>query len=186
MNKRILLITIVSLVAVLSVLAQEQSPVPPPSQSSPAVDLQGVRNYLLGPGDVLDVRVFSNPDLNTMAEIDGDGNISSLPFLEKPIRAQCLTEREVQKSIATAYATYIRNPQVSVRIAQRNSRPPATIYGAVHSPSVVPMMHIILPGHIDPFHPCSLVNIVGQVGNVGKMPFLVQGERGINGSFYIG
>ena len=140
MNKRILLITIVSLVAVLSVLAQEQSPVPPPSQSSPAVDLQGVRNYLLGPGDVLDVRVFSNPDLNTMAEIDGDGNISSLPFLEKPIRAQCLTEREVQKSIATAYATYIRNPQVSVRIAQRNSRPPATIYGAVHSPSVVPMM----------------------------------------------
>ncbi len=141
MNKtRILLITIVSLVAVLSVLAQEQSPVPPPSQSSPAIDLQGVRNYLLGPGDVLDVRVFSNPDLNTMAEIDGDGNISSLPFLEKPIRAMCFTEKEVQKSIATAYATYIRNPQVSVRIAQRNSRPPATLYGAVRNPMLVTMM----------------------------------------------
>src|SRR5438067_3899944 len=102
MNKtRILLITVVGLVAVLSVLAQEQSP--PPSQS-PAIDGQGVRNYLLGPGDVLDVRVFGQPDLSSTAEIDGDGNISSLPFLEKPIRAQCLTEREVQKSIATAYA----------------------------------------------------------------------------------
>ncbi len=87
MNKtRILLITIVSLVAVLSVLAQEQSQVPTPSQS-PAIDLQGVRNYLLGPGDVLDVRVFGQSDLNTLAEIDGDGNISSLPFLEKPIRS---------------------------------------------------------------------------------------------------
>jgi polysaccharide biosynthesis/export protein len=140
MNKtRILLITIVGLVAVLSVLAQEQSQAPTPSQS-PMIDLQGVRNYLLGPGDVLDIRVFSQSDLNTLAEIDGDGNITSLPFLEKPIRAQCLTEKEVQKAIATAYAAYIRNPQVSVRISQRNSRPPATLYGAVRNPMLVTMM----------------------------------------------
>jgi len=140
MNKtRILLITIVSLVAVLSALAQEQSQVPTPSQS-PAIDLQGVRNYLLGPGDVLDVRVFGQSDLNTLVEIDGDGNISSLPFLEKPIRAQCLTEKQVQKAIATAYAAYIRNPQVSVRISQRNSRQPATLYGAVRNPMLVTMM----------------------------------------------
>src|SRR5712691_13061922 len=133
MNKaRILLITMVGLAAVLSVLAQEQSQTP-----SSAIDLQGVRNYLLGPGDVLDVRVFGQSDLNTQAEIDGDGNITSLPFLEKPIRAQCLTEREVQKLIATAYATYIRNPQVSVRIAQRKRRPPATLYGAVRNTMMV-------------------------------------------------
>jgi polysaccharide export outer membrane protein len=136
MNKtRILLIAIVTLFAVLSVLAQEQSQV----QTS-ATDFQGVRNYLLGPGDVLDVRVFGQSDLNTTAEVDGDGNITSLPFLEKPIRAQCLTEKDVQKEIATAYATYIKNPQVSVRIAQRNSRPPATLYGAVRNPMLVTMM----------------------------------------------
>src|SRR6266851_5398747 len=140
MNKtRILLTMIVGLVAVLSVLAQEQSQATPPIQM-PAIDMQGVRNYLLGPGDVLDVRVFGQSDLNTLAEIDGDGNINSLPFLEKPIRAQCLTEKEVQKAIATAYAAYIKNPQVSVRIAQRNSRPPATLYGAVRNPMLVTMM----------------------------------------------
>lgn len=140
MNKtRILLITIVGLVAVLSVLAQEQSQATPPSQS-PAIDLQGVRNYLLGPGDVLDVRVFGQPDLNTMAEVDSDGNIVSLPFLETPIRAMCLTEKQVQKSIATAYAAYIKKPQVSVRISQRNSRPPATMYGAVRNPMLITMM----------------------------------------------
>jgi polysaccharide export outer membrane protein len=136
MNKaRIFLITIVGLIAVLSVLAQEQAQVP-----TSASDFQGVRNYLLGPGDVLDVRVFGQSDLNTLAEIDSEGNITSLPFLEKPIRAQCLTEKDVQKLIATAYATYIRNPQVSVRIKERNSRPPATLYGAVRNPMLVTMM----------------------------------------------
>src|SRR5216684_539881 len=138
-KKRVLLIAVVGLFAVLSVLAQEQSQSPGQS-SSPAIDMQGVRNYLLGPGDVLDVRVFGQADLNTQAEIDGDGNISSLPFLEKPIRAMCLTEKELHKSIPTAYATYIRNPQVSVRISQRNSRPPATLYGAVRNPMLVVMM----------------------------------------------
>ncbi|HEV7395487.1 MAG TPA: polysaccharide biosynthesis/export family protein, partial [Pyrinomonadaceae bacterium] len=60
--------------------------------SSPSVDSQGVKNYLLGPGDVIDVRVFGQPDLNAVAEVDSDGNISSLPFLEAPIPAKCRTE----------------------------------------------------------------------------------------------
>ncbi|HVS20737.1 MAG TPA: polysaccharide biosynthesis/export family protein [Pyrinomonadaceae bacterium] len=121
-------------------MAQEQSPGPVAGQTSSSIDTQGVRNYLLGPGDILDVRVFGQPDLNALVEIDGDGNISSLPFLETPIRAQCRTEKEVQKAIATAYSTYLKSPQVSVRIAERKSRQPATIYGAVRNPMQVTMM----------------------------------------------
>lgn len=109
-------------------------------QSVPSVDSQGVRNYLLGPGDVLDVRVFGQGDLNSMAEVDADGNISSLPFLENPIPAQCRTEKEVQRDIIKAYSKYIRNPQVSVRIAERKSRPPATLSGAVKTPMQVTML----------------------------------------------
>jgi len=118
----------------LSVLAQDQSPAP-----VAAVDSQGVRGYLLGPGDVLDVRVFGQPDLSSVVEIDDQGQISSLPFLETPIPAQCRTEKEVQRDISAAYAKYIRNPQVSVRIAERKSRPPATISGAVRNPMQVTM-----------------------------------------------
>ena len=51
-----------------------------------SVDNQGIRNYLLGPEDLIDVRVFGQPDLNAIAEVDSEGNISSLPFLETPIR----------------------------------------------------------------------------------------------------
>ncbi|HLE62381.1 MAG TPA: polysaccharide biosynthesis/export family protein, partial [Pyrinomonadaceae bacterium] len=104
-----------------------------------SVDTQGMRNYLLGPGDVVDVRVFGQPDLNATAEVDSDGNISSLPFLETPIAAKCRTEKQVQKDIATAYGKYIKSPQVSVRITERKSRQPATIFGAVRQPTRVQM-----------------------------------------------
>jgi polysaccharide export outer membrane protein len=125
------------LVLMVSVHAQDQ--VPSPTQSSSSVDNQGIRNYLLGPGDILDVRIFGQPDLNSTAEIDSDGNISSLPFLETPIPAKCRTEKEVQRDIAAAYGKYLKKPQVSVRIAQRNSRQPATVFGAVRQPTRIQM-----------------------------------------------
>jgi polysaccharide export outer membrane protein len=122
---------------VVSVQAQDQAP--PSTQASSSVDNQGIRNYLLGPGDILDVRIFGQPDLNSTAEIDSDGNISSLPFLENPIPAKCRTEKEVQKDIAAAYGKYLKKPQISVRITQRNSRQPATVFGAVRQPTRIQM-----------------------------------------------
>jgi protein involved in polysaccharide export with SLBB domain len=74
-----------------------------------------------------------------MVEIDSDGNVSSLPFLEAPIPAKCRTEKALQKDIAEAYGKYIKNPQVSVRISERKSRQPATVFGAVRQPTRVLM-----------------------------------------------
>ena len=117
---------------------QQQTSAPPASQSS-NLDIQGIKNYLLGPGDVVDVRVFGQPELSSTAQVDGDGNLSALPFLETPIRAKCRTDKEVQKDIQLAYAKFINNPQVSVRIAERLSRQPATVFGAVRQASRVEM-----------------------------------------------
>jgi polysaccharide export outer membrane protein len=118
---------------------QQQSSAPSVSGSS-ALDIQGSKAYLLGPGDVLDIRVFGQPELSTSnAQIDSDGNLSSLPFLETPIPAKCRTDKQVQKDIAAAYAKFINNPQVSVRIAERNSRQPATVFGAVRQSARIEM-----------------------------------------------
>ncbi len=134
---------LLSLAVSALVQAQEQPSAPsasgPVFSQSPSVDNQGIRNYLLGPGDVIDVRVFGQPDLSAMVEIDSDGNVSSLPFLEAPIPAKCRTEKALQKDIALAYARYIKNPQVSVRISERKSRQPATVFGAVRQPTRVLM-----------------------------------------------
>jgi len=118
--------------------AQQQGSFPAPSQA-PSLDTQGIRNYLLGPGDVLDIRVFGQPDLNSTAQIDSDGNLSSLPFLDTPIPAKCRTERQVQSDITAAYSKFLNKPQVSVRISERNSRQPATVFGAVRQPTRVQM-----------------------------------------------
>lgn len=143
MKFKVLPVLLVVTCLVSFTLAQE--PAPPPqnptsSGQSTSVDTQGIKNYLLGPGDVIDVRVFGQGDLNTTAEVDSDGNISSLPFLDTPIRAKCRTEKEVQKDIAAAYAKYLKGPQVSVRITERKSRQPATVFGAVRQPTRIQMM----------------------------------------------
>jgi polysaccharide biosynthesis/export protein len=125
-----------------SVYAQESQPQQtsaPPASQSPGLDIQGIKTYLLGPGDVVDVRVFGQPELSSTAQVDGDGNLSALPFLETPIRAKCRTDKDVQKDIQLAYAKFINNPQVSVRISERNSRQPATVFGAVRQATRVEM-----------------------------------------------
>lgn len=122
-----------------AVNAQEQQPSAPPAPEAPGIDIQGLKKYLLGPGDVIDVRVFGQPELSSTVQVDSDGNLSSLPFLDTPVKAKCRSEKEVQKDIATAYAKFVNNPQVSVRITERNSRQPATVFGAVRQPSRVEM-----------------------------------------------
>ena len=136
MSKRFLIIlaTVFGLGAVFSVLALAQSQQPvPPDLATNSIDNQGVRRYRVGPGDLLDVRVFGQPDLNSTVEIDEDGNISSLPFVESPIPAKCRNEREIQQSITEAYSKYLIKPRVSVRVLERRSRQPAVVFGAVRS-----------------------------------------------------
>ena len=158
-EKAILFIAIFVMTAfvarVVEIQTHAQSPVPQnqspaPSSQSPmpelpgeanSVDVQGRSRYLVGPGDLLDVRVFGQPDLNSTVEIDDEGNISSLPFLdEDPIPAMCRTEKDIQKLIAKAYSKYIKNPKVSVRVNERRSRPPAVVFGAVRAPTRIQMM----------------------------------------------
>ena len=141
MKRNILLVAILaSLTLPMMVVPQEQQGSSiSPGQAPSGLDGQGVKNYLLGPGDVIDVRVFGQPDLNATVEIDSDGNVSSLPFLETPIPARCRTEKEIQREIAKAYSKYIKNAQVSVRTTERKSRPPATVFGAVRVPTQVTM-----------------------------------------------
>lgn len=140
MSKKLLLMLsgILATSGLFATLAQDQ----PQSQgtdartSSPSSDVegQGGRRYRIGPGDLLDVRVFGQPDLNSTVEVDEDGNISSLPFIEDPLPAKCRNEKEIQSAITDAYAKYIVKPRVSVRVLERRSRQPASIFGAVRTP----------------------------------------------------
>src|SRR5947207_924534 len=61
-------------------------------------DAMGIKKYLLGPGDVLDLRVYSDQQFNGMYVINDEGAIE-IPFIDKPIPAKCRTDREVKADV---------------------------------------------------------------------------------------
>lgn len=85
--------------------------------------------YLLGPGDVLDLRVFNEPQFSDKLQVSDEGTIE-VPFIGA-ISARCRTDVEVRKDITAALSKFLRNPQVSLRITEAKSRPPAVVFGAV-------------------------------------------------------
>ena len=87
--------------------------------------------YRIGPGDVLDVRIYNRPQLSRDAvRVEGNGMIR-MPLIDSDIQASCLTEGELAKEIATRYTKYYRNLQVDVYIKEYHSRQVAII-GAVN------------------------------------------------------
>lgn len=95
-----------------------------------ALDAAPQRGYLLGPGDEVTGKVLGEPQFDFVATVDEDGRIE-VPFFDKPIMAKCRTERELRTDVTKLLAKYLRSPEASIRVTQRNSRPPVSIYGEV-------------------------------------------------------
>jgi polysaccharide biosynthesis/export protein len=108
------------------------------SSGASSVDAMGIKKYLLGPGDALDLRVYNEPQFNGTLVVNDEGNIE-VPFIDQPVPAQCRNDREIKADIVKALAKYLNKPQVSLRVTAMQSRPPAVVFGAVRSPSRVQM-----------------------------------------------
>ncbi|HEV3469099.1 MAG TPA: polysaccharide biosynthesis/export family protein [Pyrinomonadaceae bacterium] len=116
------------LLAVAALSAAAQARVEPASAASSSGE-----PYRIGPGDVLEVRVFNRPQLSREAvRVEGDGTIR-MPLVEGEIRAACLTEAELAQEIARRYLKYLKNPQVDIYLKEFNSTPVAVL-GAVTTP----------------------------------------------------
>jgi len=90
--------------------------------------------YRIGPGDVLDIRVYNRPQLSREAvRVEGNGVIR-MPLVDNDIQAACMTEGELAKEISTRYARYYKNLQVDVFIKEYHSKQVAVI-GAVNEQS---------------------------------------------------
>lgn len=94
------------------------------------------RGYLVGPGDVLTVKVLGEPQFDTVARIDEDGKFQ-VPFFEDRIYAKCRSERELREDVTQLLSRFLKSPQISVSVTEKKSRPPATIYGAITQPQQV-------------------------------------------------
>jgi len=110
-----------------------------PSTQSPAAVVAAATSqpddrYRIGPGDVLDIRIFNRPNLSRDAvRVEGNGMIR-MPLIDTEIQAACKTEGELAGEISRSYIKYYKNPQVDVFIKEYHSKQVAVI-GAVNEQS---------------------------------------------------
>ncbi len=115
-----------------------------PKTSSAAKDPNKDPSYVIGPNDVLDVRVFKEPDLSLQAvKVRPDGKIS-VPLLND-IQAEGLTPVQLGVSIAAQLRKYLTEPKVTVIVIQ-NTGQRIYVVGEVTRPgpiSLLPGMTIV-------------------------------------------
>ena len=87
----------------------------------------------VGPGDVLEVEVFGQPQLSGSLQVGPEGAIAP-PFLHR-MAVSGRTPAAIQAMLQRAYAAMLQHPLVSVRLIENNSRRIA-INGAVPRPGV--------------------------------------------------
>lgn len=88
--------------------------------------------YHIGPGDVIQIRVFNHPNLSLDAvRVDGTGLIR-MPLLNE-VKAACLSENELADLLAHDYSEYLKDPQIDVFVKEFSSEPVA-VNGAVQKP----------------------------------------------------
>jgi polysaccharide export outer membrane protein len=135
MSEVVRLLFLASLFFLPSIFVQAQ---PSGTTNTPITTIASARpddqRYRIGPGDVLDIRVFNKPLLSRdNVRVGNDGTIR-MPLLEGEIKAVCKTEQELANELTKRYLEYLRAPQVDVFVKEYNSQPVAVI-GAVRLPS---------------------------------------------------
>ena len=105
----------------------------------PAMDPVAAANYLIGPGDELQIFVWKNPDLSVTVPVRPDGKIS-VPLVAD-MQAQGKSPTQLANDLHGALAKYIQDPVVSVMvktISAPGSSASIRVIGAAATPKSVP------------------------------------------------
>ncbi|MEO8062851.1 MAG: XrtA/PEP-CTERM system exopolysaccharide export protein [Pseudomonadota bacterium] len=122
-------------VAPRAVLAADPAPVAPASAELPAVKLDAT--YIIGPGDVLQIFVWRQPELSVSVPVRPDGKVST-PLVED-IVAVGKTPSQLAREMEKVLSEYVRSPQVNVIVSQPISTfSQVKIIGQVAKPQALP------------------------------------------------
>jgi polysaccharide biosynthesis/export protein len=121
-------------------------------------------DYVIGPGDVLQVTVWKNDTLSRTVPVRPDGKIS-MPLLHD-IQASGLTAMQLRDKIATALGEFMPNPEVAVSVNDVRSLR-VSILGEVAKPGVLELRGqttileaIAMAGGFGPFASPSKITII--------------------------
>lgn len=137
-------------------------PLVPPGK--PLVNAPSGKDYRVGPGDVLAIRVYDEPDLTQQVRVAESG-ILSFPLIDS-VEVKNLTTAEIEKRLEEALSPrFLLNPQVFVSVAQFESKK-VFIVGAVDQPTA-----FTLRGET------TLLEVLSHTSNLSHSSFLIVFRR---------
>src|SRR5262245_20361474 len=96
---------------------------------------RGTEEFIIGPGDVLNIFVWKEPEVSKSVPVRPDGKIS-LPLVND-LQAMGLTALQLRNMITDKLKGFIAEPNVTVTIEKVNSQK-VTVMGEVTSPGAQP------------------------------------------------
>ena len=104
----------------------------PQAPAAPVAD-----NYIIGPGDTIQVFVWRNPDLSVTVPVRPDGKIST-PLAEDVV-AIGKTPSQLAREMEKVLSEFVRTPQVNIIVSQAvSSYSKVTVVGQVKNPQSLP------------------------------------------------
>ncbi len=150
-----LLILIVFAGGCTHAFAQVKAGVSPPGDSAPAPGAQTAPDteYIVGPQDVLNVRIYGEDRLSGKIRIDNDGTFP-FEYLGR-VKAEGMTTEQIEVYLSKALGDgYLRHAQVSVEVIEHRSQS-VFVTGEVRSPN-----KYMLPGN------STLMDVLTLAGSV--------------------
>jgi polysaccharide export outer membrane protein len=116
--------------------ASSPTPAPAPART-PAEAKAPDSNYIIGPGDSLEVFVWRNPDLTVTVPVRPDGKIST-PLVEDMV-AVGKTPPQLARDMEKVLSVYVREPKVNIIVTTAVSElNHVQVVGQVQKPSALP------------------------------------------------
>jgi polysaccharide biosynthesis/export protein len=118
--------------------ASAPTPAPAPAPTAATAENKGTdSNYVIGPGDTLEVFVWRNPELTVTVPVRPDGKIST-PLVEDMV-AVGKTPPQLARDMEKVLSEYVRAPKVNIIVTTAASAfSLVKVVGQVQHPSALP------------------------------------------------
>ena len=127
----------------------------PGAQSPPAAAaVDAAEPYLIGPEDVVEVAVWSSPELSRTVPVRPDGKIS-LPLLHD-VQAGGLTPMQLRAALTASFEKYVAAPVVSVIVRE------------VHSVKVTVIGEVKTPGRYEVRSRTTVLDVLAEAGGLSQ------------------
>jgi polysaccharide biosynthesis/export protein len=154
-NRPLLALVLTSLSAGFGPACNAANEAPKPAPTDTAAPVVADSQYIIGPGDVLQVYVWRNPELSVTVPVRPDGMVSS-PLVENMV-AVGKTPSLLARDMEVVLGEFVRSPKVNIIVTQPASTfSQVRVVGQVVRPQAVPYREGI-----------TVLDVVLQVGGLG-------------------